>query len=173
MVKATSRKAAFCIIALFLANGGFAYGRSLELFDSWSFAAHGGLESLDFYNAGLQVLTLDGPGDSGLIMFHLGYGLDLDYAHDGEGLHHLRIVPTVELFFFLLYVQAGLGPFVDLEDSDRWGVNLMFNFGLRIFLGDEYQWPSIAVGGRLDYMVAEDYAEFVPSFMAMVSFYLD
>jgi hypothetical protein len=167
------RKNAFIIVVLLLFCGEAARGRSLELFNSYSFSAHGGLENAKFYNLGMQAMTLTGPGDSSLIMFHTGFGLDLNYSHDGDGIHHLRIVPAAEFLFFLLYVQAGLGTFVDLEDAGRWGVDLMCGFGLRLFLGDEYQAPSISVGGRLDYMAAEDYQEFVPSFMAMASFYID
>ena len=167
------RKAAFVVFGLLLLNAEHSYGRSLDLFESFSFSAHGGLENLQFYNAGLQAMTLDGPGDSSMLMHHFGYGLDLGYAHDGDGLHHLRIVPTVEFLLFFLYVQIGVGTFVDLEDSGSWGLDLVGNFGLRIFLGDEYQAPSISVGGRLDYLVADDYREFVPSFMTMVSFYID
>ena len=167
------RKTAFCVTVLLLICGRFSHGRSLELFNSYSLSAHGGLENTRFYNAGLQAMTLDGPGDSSLIMWHAGFGLDMNYAHDGDGIHHFRIVPAAEFLFFWLYVQAGLGAFVDLEDPSRWGIDLMFNFGLRLFLGDEYQAPSVSVGGRLDYLAADDYQEFVPGFMAMVSFYID
>ena len=167
------RKAAFCIAVVLLIGSKSSQGRSLELFNSYSLSAHGGLENTRFYNAGLQAMTLTGPGDSSLIMCHAGFGLDLGYAHDGNGIHHLRIVPTAEFLLFWLYLQAGLGTFVDLEDPGRWGLNLSFNFGLRLFIGDEYQAPSVSVGGRLDYMAAEGYREFVPAFMAMVSFYID
>lgn len=167
------RRIAFFAVVSLLVCGGFSHGRSLDLFESYSFAAHGGLENSKFYNMGLQAMTLTGPGDSSLIMFHTGFGLDLNYSHDGGGIHHLRIVPVAEFLFFLLYVQAGLGAFVDLEDAGLWGVDLMLSFGLRLFLGDEYQAPSISVGGRLDYMAGDNYQEFVPGFMAMVSFYID
>ncbi len=167
------QKNTWFLAVLLLFGGGLAHARSLELFNSYSLSAHGGLENAEFYNVGLQAMTLTGPGDSSLIMLHTGFGLDMNYSHDGDGIHHLRIVPAAEFLFFLLYVQAGLGAFVDLEDAGRRGVDLMFSFGLRLFLGDEYQAPSISVGGRLDYMAGDNYQEFVPGFMAMASFYID
>ena len=167
------KKTVFIIVGWLLVHAGFSHARSLDLFESWSIAAHGGLESTNFYNAGLQVMTLSGPGDSSYIMCHSGFGLDLTYAHDGAGLHHLRIVPAAEFMLFWFYAQLGLGAFVDLQNPDKWGFNLAFNFGLRLFLGDEYQAPSFSAGGRLDYMVSSDYQEFVPAFMAMLSFYID
>lgn len=167
------RVAAIAFFSFCFVSAGTSHGRSLDLFDSYSLSAHGGLHDLQTYNAGLQAMTLDGPGDSSWLMFHMGYGLDLGYAHDGRGLHHLRVIPAVELFVFFVYLQVGLGTFVDLEDASRWGLDLMGNFGLRLFLGDEYQAPSISVGGRLDYLWAKDYGQFVPSAMAMVSFTID
>lgn len=167
------RVASACVVCWVLLWSGAVQGRSLDLFESYSLAAHGGLKNERFYNAGLQAMTLTGPGDSSLIMFHTGFGLDLHYAHDGAGVHHLRIVPTVEILFFWVYLQLGLGTFVDLEHPDTWGFDLACNFGLRVFLGDEYQWPSFSAGGRLDYMLTKDGDTFVPGFMAMISFYLD
>lgn len=166
-------RSAFCIAVLLPICCGSAHGRSLELFNSYSLSAHGGLENAQFYNVGLQAMTLTGPGDSAWIMYHVGFGLDVNYAHDGENVHHCRIVPAAELLVFFVYLQAGLGTFVDLKDPGRWGIDMMFGFGLRLFLGDEYQAPSVSIGGRLDYMLGENYQEFVPGFMAMASFYID
>jgi hypothetical protein len=106
-------------------------------------------------------------------MSHVGIGLDLAYAHDGPGTHHLRIVPAVEYLFLWFYAQAGVGAFADCERAERWGVDLMFSFGLRLFLGDEYEWFSVSTGGRLDYLARPGYAEFIPGFMARLSFYID
>jgi hypothetical protein len=159
--------------ACLLAWAGPAGGRSLDFWESYSLSVHGGLTSPSFYNAGLQLMTLDGAGDSSWLMSHVGIGLDLAYAHDGPGTHHLRIVPAVEYLFLWFYAQAGVGAFADCERAERWGVDLMFSFGLRLFLGDEYEWFSVSTGGRLDYLARPGYAEFIPGFMARLSFYID
>ena len=148
-----------------------ARGRSVEFLRDYYLGAHGGLENRNFWNAGLQAMTVHGPGDSSLLMFHFGLGLDTSYAHLGKDAHHLRILPVGEFSFWFGFLQAGVGPSIDLGDTGHTGADFMLAFGLRIFLGDEYQNPSISVGGRLDWLVGER-DEFVPGFFARFSFWL-
>ncbi|MFH1530564.1 MAG: hypothetical protein ABIK09_07505 [Pseudomonadota bacterium] len=152
---------------------GVGRGRSLDFFESYSLGVYGGLENTSFYYAGLQAMTLEGPGDSALFGGHLGLGLDVGYARMGNAAHHIRIQPMAELLLLcLVYAQAGAGAFVDVEDPALSGLDLMLGVGLRMFLGDEYQSPSISLGGRFDWAVAGR-TEFVPSAFAQLTFYID
>ena len=152
---------------------GLCSGRSLDFFESYSFGAYGGLENPSFWDVGLQVLTLGGPGDSSLLGGHLGLGLDAGYARMGTEAHHLRILPMAELLMLcFVYVQAGVGTFIDVEDTAASGLDLMLGVGLRLFFGDEYQSPSLSLGGRFDWAIAGR-TEFVPSAFGEVTFYLD
>ncbi|MBW1807258.1 MAG: hypothetical protein JRJ87_03630 [Deltaproteobacteria bacterium] len=157
---------------LLLLQSPVSFGRSVEFLRDYYLAVHGGLENGDFYNAGLQAMTVNGPGDSSLLMFHLGLGLDASYAHLSEDAHHLRIIPTAEATFWFLFLQAGIGPSIDLHDTGKTGADFMLTFGLRFFLGDEYQRPSISVGGRLDWLVG-DRNEFVPGVFVRISFWIN
>lgn len=148
-----------------------AQARSLEIGKSWSLGAYGGLKDAEHWDAGLQALTLHGPGDSGLLMFHVGVGLDAGYARMGEA-HQLRLVPVFEALFFFVFVQLGAGVAIDLLNPSRSGADLVVIPGLRVFFGDEYQAPALSAGARLDWFVGRR-KEFVPSFFASLSFYID
>ena len=147
--------------------------RSLDFWESWSGGLHGGLQNLSVYHAGLQVLTLGGPGDSALLGGHLGLGLDTTYLRIGQTGHHLRVQPMAELLLLcFVWVHAGIGADVDLTTPDNSGLALMLGTGLRLFFGDEYQSPSLSLGGRFDWSVASR-SRFVPSAFAQLSFYID
>lgn len=145
--------------------------RSLEIGRSWSLGAFGGLGDLDRWDAGVQVLTLHGPGDSSLLMYHVGLGLDTSYARL-DGAHQLRIVPVFELQFFILFLQVGAGAAIDLQHAGRSAADLLLVTGLRLFLGDEYQAPALAAGARMDGIVGPR-SVFVPSAYVALSFVID
>ena len=161
------------VLAALLLTPSNSQGRSLDFFESYSFGAYGGLENTSFYFAGLQALTLGGPGDSSLLGGHLGLGLDLGYARMGSGAHHFRIQPMAELLLLcFFYIHAGAGAFVDVEDPASSGLDLMLGVGLRLFMGDEYQSPSLSLGGRFDWAIAGQ-SEFVPAAFGQLTFYID
>ncbi|MBW2262183.1 MAG: hypothetical protein JRG91_09440 [Deltaproteobacteria bacterium] len=149
----------------------WADARSLEIGRSYSVGAFGGLQNLDRWDVGVQALTLHGPGDSSLIMFNVGLGLDVSYARLGEA-HQLRLVPVFELLFFIVFIQVGTGAAIDLEHPGLSGADLMLVTGLKLFLGDEYQAPALAVGVRMDGIIGRRSA-FVPSAYVALSFTID
>jgi len=148
-----------------------ADARSLELGRSYSVGAFGGLQDLDRWDVGVQALTLHGPGDSSLVMFNVGLGLDACYARLGEA-HQLRLVPVFELLLFIAFVQVGAGAAVDLEHPGRSAADLMLVAGIKVFLGDEYQAPALVVGARMDGIVGRT-SVFVPSAYLAISFTID
>ena len=161
------------LVAAILVTPRVGLGRSLDFFESYSLGVYGGLENTTFYHAGFQALTLGGPGDSALLGGHLGLGLDLGYARMGPDAHHVRIQPMVELLLLcLVYVQAGVGAFVDVEDPAASGLDVALGVGLRFFLGDEYQAPSLSLGGRFDWAIAGQ-TKFVPAASGQLTFYID
>ncbi len=148
-----------------------ASARRVDFGRSYSLGAHGGVRDKEHWNAGMQALTLHGPGDSGYILFHMGTGLDAGYARMGDA-HQIRLVGISEILFFLVFVQIGAGAAIDLEHPSRTGADLVLVPGLRIFLGDEYQSPALSAGARLDWIIGRRF-EFVPSFFASISFHFN
>jgi len=133
--------------------------------------AFGGLQDLDRWDVGVQALTLHGPGDSSLVMFNVGLGLDASYTQMDRA-HQLRLVPVFEILLFIVFVQVGAGAAVDLVHPGLSGADLLAVAGLKIFLGDEYQAPALSVGVRMDGIVGSR-SVFVPSAYLALSFTID
>lgn len=148
-----------------------AWARDVELFHDFSVGVQGTIKNLEHYSAGAQAFTYHGPGDSAWIMGHVGLGLDLGYAHPGEGVHRLDLTPMGELLVFWVFLQAGLGPSFDLQDIGDSSLHIVLSPGVMIPLHDEYQGLAVILGGRFDFYVVGQ-TRIVPAAMLRVSFYI-
>ena len=136
----------------------------VELFRDYSVDVVGTISDLDRYTAGIQGWTYDGPGDSGWVMGHVAMGLDLRYAHLDPGVHRLDLTPTAEGLLYWFFLDAGVGPSLDLQRPGDSNLHFSLAPGLMIPLGDEYEGLALRLGGQFDFYVVGE-TRIIPSAM--------
>lgn len=140
-----------CLLGVSLPNTALA--GHVELFRDYSVDGVGTISNLDRYSVGMQGWTYDGPGDSGWVMSHLAMGLDLRYAHLDPGVHRLDLTPTAEGLLYWVFLDAGVGPSLDLLRPGDSNLHFSLSPGLMIPLGDEYEGLALRLGGQFDFYV--------------------